>query len=54
MEASGQLHASAVLPEGAPGIHWIGGRMGPRAGLDTESQNMTTLQGSQAKCEASR
>jgi hypothetical protein len=26
MEASGQLHA--------PGTHWIGGWVGPRAGLD--------------------
>jgi len=27
MEVGGQLHASA-------GTHWIGGRMGPRTGLD--------------------
>jgi hypothetical protein len=36
MEVSGQLHASAALPprEIAPGTHWIGGWVGPRAGLD--------------------
>jgi hypothetical protein len=36
MEVSGQLHAPAVLPpgEGAPGTHWIGGWVDPRAGLD--------------------
>jgi hypothetical protein len=37
MEVSGQLHALAALPPGerAPGIHWIGGWVGPRAILDT-------------------
>jgi hypothetical protein len=36
MEVSGQLHAPAALPPGkeSPGIHWIGGWVGPRAGLD--------------------
>jgi hypothetical protein len=35
MEVSGQLHASAALPPGkATGTHWIGGWVGPRAGLD--------------------
>jgi hypothetical protein len=36
MEVSGELHASAALPprERAPGTHWIGGRVDPRAGLD--------------------
>jgi hypothetical protein len=29
MEVSGQLH-----PQGAPGTHWIGGWVGPRATLD--------------------
>jgi len=29
MEVSGQLHAG-----GAGGTHWIGGRVGPRAGPD--------------------
>jgi hypothetical protein len=35
MEMSGQLHASATLPpeERAPGTHWIGGWVGPRARL---------------------
>jgi hypothetical protein len=34
---SDQLHAPAALPFGAraPGTHWIGGWVGPRAGLDT-------------------
>jgi hypothetical protein len=34
---SGQLHAQAALPprDKAPGTHWIGGWVGPRAGLDT-------------------
>jgi hypothetical protein len=36
MEVSGQLHAPASLPTGKehPGILWIGGWVGPRAGLD--------------------
>jgi len=36
MEVSSQLHALAALPpgEGAPGIHWIGGWVGPRASLE--------------------
>jgi hypothetical protein len=36
MEVSGQLHALAALPpkERAPGTHWIGGLVGPRAVLD--------------------
>jgi hypothetical protein len=37
MEVSGQLHAPTALPprERAPGTHWIGGWVGPRAVLDT-------------------
>jgi hypothetical protein len=37
---SGQLHAPLTLPPGerAPGTHWIGGRLGPRAGLDMVSK----------------
>jgi hypothetical protein len=33
---SGQLHTQAALPPGerTPGIHCIGGWVGPRAGLD--------------------
>jgi hypothetical protein len=40
MEVSSQLHALAALPpgEGAPGIHWIGGWVGPRVILDTVSK----------------
>jgi len=35
MEVSGQLHALATLSRGKdPGIHWIGGWVDPRAGLD--------------------
>jgi hypothetical protein len=36
MQVSGQLHAPAALPprERAPGTHWIGGWVGPRAILD--------------------
>jgi hypothetical protein len=35
MEVSGQLHApAALLLEKSPGIHWIGYRVGYRAGLD--------------------
>jgi hypothetical protein len=38
MEVSGQLRASAALPPPpggrTPGTHWIGGWVGPRAGLD--------------------
>jgi hypothetical protein len=44
MEKSGQLHASdAFTPkETAPGTHCIGGRMGPRAGLDaTENKEIS-------------
>jgi len=37
MEVSGKLHAPAALPsERAPGYHWIGGWVGPRAVLDVE------------------
>jgi hypothetical protein len=36
MEVSCQLHVPAALLPGKepPGTHWIGGRVGPRAGLD--------------------
>jgi hypothetical protein len=35
MDVSSQLHAPAALPSGKnPGTHWIGGWVGPRAGLD--------------------
>jgi len=35
MEISGQLQALAGLPPGrALGTHWIGGWVGPRAGLN--------------------
>jgi hypothetical protein len=37
---SGQRYASAAVYPGkmAPGTHWIGGWVGPRAGLDTEAR----------------
>jgi hypothetical protein len=40
MEVSGQLHAPGrfVPRERATGTHWIGGRVGPRAGLDAEGK----------------
>jgi hypothetical protein len=43
MEVSGQPHASAAL---TPGTHWIGGLVGPRAGLDdVEKRKFLTLPG---------
>jgi hypothetical protein len=45
---SGQLHAPAALPpgKGSPGTHWIGGWLGPRAGLDDmEKRKFLTLPG---------
>jgi hypothetical protein len=40
MGMSGQRHAPAALyPRGKnPGTHWIGGWVGPRAGLDAETR----------------
>jgi hypothetical protein len=36
MEVRGELQAPAALPPGerAPGIHWVGGWVAPRADLD--------------------
>jgi hypothetical protein len=35
LEVSGQLHAPEALPQGkSSGTHWIGGWVGPRAGLE--------------------
>jgi hypothetical protein len=36
MEVSGQLHSPATLPPGKEplGTHWVGGWMGPSAGLE--------------------
>jgi hypothetical protein len=48
MEVSGQLHAPARFTPGerAPGTHWIGGWVGPRAGLDdVEKRKFLTLPG---------
>jgi hypothetical protein len=38
MGVSGQRHS---LGKGPPGTRWIGGRVGLRAGLDTEEQSFT-------------
>jgi hypothetical protein len=40
MGVSGQRHALAALCPGerTPGIHFTGGLVGPRAGLDTEAR----------------
>jgi hypothetical protein len=40
MDVSGKLHAPVALVTGkiAPGIHWIGGWVGPRAGLDKRTK----------------
>jgi hypothetical protein len=36
MKESGQLHATATLPwRRSPVTHWMGGLVGPRAGLET-------------------
>jgi hypothetical protein len=45
---SGQLHTSAALPPGkeTPGIHWIGGWVGPTASMnDVEKRKCLTLPG---------
>jgi hypothetical protein len=41
MKASGQLHDAVALPPPrkiSPGTHWVGGWVGPRAGLDAVSK----------------
>jgi hypothetical protein len=48
MEVSSELHAPAALPPGerAPGTHWIGVLVGPKAGLDNvEKRKFLTLLG---------
>jgi hypothetical protein len=48
MEVSGQLHAPAALPpgKGPPGTRWMGGWVGPRAGLDAvENRKILPLLG---------
>jgi hypothetical protein len=45
---SGQLHAPVALTPGerAPGTHWMGGGVNPRAGLkDVEKKKFLTLPG---------
>jgi hypothetical protein len=43
----GQIHGPATLPPRKdPGTHWIGGWLGPRAGLDgVENRKFLTLPG---------
>jgi len=45
MEVSGQLHAPVALPPGKepPVTHWIGGCVGPRAGLDAVVKKKISL-----------
>jgi hypothetical protein len=50
MDVSGRLHAQAALTPGylppPPGTHWIGGSVGPRAGLDfVKKRKMLPLPG---------
>jgi hypothetical protein len=48
LEVSGQLHAPTTLPprERAPGNHFIGGWVDPRAGLgDVEKKKFLTIPG---------
>jgi hypothetical protein len=42
---SGQHHAPAALPSGSelPDTHWIGGWVGPRAGLDAMEKKNKSL-----------
>jgi hypothetical protein len=44
MWVSGQLHAQAALPSGerTSGTNWIGGWLGPRAGLDTVAKTISS------------
>jgi hypothetical protein len=44
---NGQLHILANLPLGKkkPGIHWIGGEVGPRTGLEGEKRKFLILLG---------
>jgi hypothetical protein len=46
MEVSGQLHVpNALLPdETAPGTHWTGGWMNPRADLEAVEESLLPLQ----------
>jgi hypothetical protein len=55
MGMGGQRHAPADLPRERPGTHCIGGRLGPRAGLDgCENLAPTGIQPRTAQPIASR
>lgn len=42
MKVSGQLHVPAALsPRKEPGVHWIGGLVGPGGGLDVAAGEET-------------
>jgi hypothetical protein len=44
MDVSDQLHAPPAFPLGRdPGIHWIGGGMGPRVSLNTVKERNLLL-----------
>jgi hypothetical protein len=44
MRVSGQLHApAALLREKAPDTHWIGGSVGPRAGMDVMEERKVLI-----------
>jgi hypothetical protein len=47
-----ELHAPAALPpkERSPGTHWLGGRVGPRVGLDAvEKREKSCTAGNQTR-----
>jgi hypothetical protein len=57
MQMNGQLYTPAALPLGKEpaGIHWIGGWVGPTAGLDTvEKREILPLPGIELRFSARR
>jgi hypothetical protein len=54
MEVNGQLHAPAALSRiKITGVHWIGGWVGPRAGLDAlEKKEICPFRESNPGCPA--
>jgi hypothetical protein len=47
MEVSGKIHASAALCRGkiVPNVHWLGGWVGTRAGMETVKRKILPLPG---------